>query len=220
MNVIVVGGGKVGYYLTKTLISEKHKVVVIEKDRERCNRLVETLETIVIHGDGTDVETLGVAKADKTTCLVAVTGKDEVNLVACQLASKHFDIARTIARVNNPKNQEVFACLGVNATVSSTALIARIVDDEVVSSDIRTLLMLNKGELSLLEATIKEGSGVVGKPVKDVPLPSQCVLVSVIRSGKVLIPRGDTVLMSQDEVLAITDMCSKNELSHLFTKNV
>jgi len=134
MNIIIVGGGKLGYYLAKTLAPEKHHLVLIEEDLNLCKKIVDELSekgVQVIHGDGTDINYLKDAGIEHTDILIAVTGFDENNLVACQIAKKYFDVRRTIARVNNPKNINVFKQLGVDSVVSSTALIADIIELEV-----------------------------------------------------------------------------------------
>jgi len=123
MYIIIVGGGKLGYYLAKTLAPEKHQLVLIEEDLNLCKKIVDELSNLgvqVIHGDGTDINYLKDASIERADILIAVTGFDENNLVACQLAKNYFDVQRTIARVNNPKNINVFKQLGVDSVVSST----------------------------------------------------------------------------------------------------
>ncbi|HHY92475.1 MAG TPA: TrkA family potassium uptake protein, partial [Firmicutes bacterium] len=122
MNLIVVGAGKVGYYLVKTLLARGNNVAVVEKERERCERLAQELGVLVIQGDGTAPQALADAQADRAEVIAAVTGRDEDNLVACQVAKRLFGVGRAIARVNNPKNEAVLEALGVDAAVSSTSL--------------------------------------------------------------------------------------------------
>ena len=119
MYLIVVGGGKVGYYLTKTLVNEGYEVFLIEKNRQKCAVYAERFGSIVMQGDGAEAATLEQAGAARSDVVIAVTGDDEDNLVICQMAKYRFNVGRTIARVNNPKNEELFRRLGIDLTVTS-----------------------------------------------------------------------------------------------------
>jgi len=130
MRAIVVGGGKVGYYLVKTLKEKKYRVVLIEKEIKLCEKIAEDLEVDVICGDGSDVEVLKDAGIEKAEVVAAVTGKDEENLVICQMAKVNFNINKTIARINNPKNIAIFKALGVDKTVCSTQVICNLIEGE------------------------------------------------------------------------------------------
>ncbi len=123
MFVLVVGGGKVGYYLTKELIESGHEVVLMEKDRARAAQIVDELGSIVVAHDGCEGKYLGEAGSNRADIVAAVTGDDEDNLVICQMAKHHFDVPRTIARVNNPKNEALFRHLGVDELISPTRMI-------------------------------------------------------------------------------------------------
>lgn len=205
MRVVVVGGGKVGFYLVRTLHEKQHQVSVVEKDRVRAAELAQQLPVLVISGDGTDPSHLADAGADRAQILAAVTGLDEVNLVACQVAQKEFGIARTIARVNNPKNQAILQQLGVDIAVSSTAIISQLVERETRLGGLRELLTFQKGKVALVETHLDRGSPAAGKMVRDLAcaLPGESVLVAVLRGEHIVFPRGDTVLLPGDEVLAL-----------------
>ena len=125
MKVIIIGGGKLGFYLAKTLQEQKHDVVVVETDRRTCTEVLQGLQIPVICGDGTTSEALRAAGAETADVIVAVTGKDEHNLVACQLAKMMFPVKKTIAKVNNPKNAPIMRQLGIDVVISSTDAIAR-----------------------------------------------------------------------------------------------
>lgn len=214
MNVLVVGAGKVGYYLTKALLEHGHRVSVVEKSPERCARLAEAFEVLTICGDATVVASLADAGADRADVLVATTGLDEVNLVACQLAQRRFGVRRTVARVNNPKNRGLFRRLGVDLTVSSTGLIADLIEREIASQHLRTLLTFHYGELTLVEVSLPAGAPAAHHKVAQLAphLPDGCVLVSVIRGDQVLIPRGDTVLLPGDSVMALAHTGAEESL--------
>ncbi len=218
MYIIIVGGGKVGYYLTKTLLSYKHRVVVIEPQKELCEKLANQLNVTVCNGDGTTIEKLEEVDASEADVLIAVTGRDEDNLIACQLAKSNFGIRRTISRVNNPKNIEVFEKLGVDTAVSSTSIIADMIEQEVDYSGIKTLMMLKDGKITLSEIEVMEGSPVCDKSLKDINLPKESILVSVIRDEAVIIPNGLTVLQKDDYVIAVTSKENQKKLIAFFTK--
>jgi len=217
VRIVVVGGGKVGYYLVQTLTHKGHQISVIELDAEPCNRIASEFGTLVIQGDGTNLQHLedaGIADAD---AIAAVTGQDETNLVICQLAKRVFKAPRAIARCNNPKNREVFRRLGVDAAVSSTAIIADFMEREVSVDAIKTLLTFQHGDMALLEADLTPNAPATGREVKDLPLPPDCVLVAVIRGEHVIFPRGDTRLAAGDSVLAMTTEDRKSELKRVLT---
>lgn len=206
MNIVVVGGGKVGYYLAKTLIQSEHEVAVIDTDEARCKLMAEDLGVLVICGDGTNIYHLSDAGADIADAVVAVTGNDEENLVVCQIAKRKFQVPRTVARVNNPKNQGVFNALGVDIVVSSTAVIAQLFERELAIDSMRTLLTLNHGDAALVEVHLTKESAATNSLVREVArlLPAQCILVSIIRGDKIVFPRGDTLLLAGDAVLSLT----------------
>lgn len=204
MNAIIIGGGKVGWYLVETLVSHGHSVAVIDDEPRACARIAEEFNITVICGDGTSLQAMADAGADRADVVAAVTGQDEENLVACQLAKRKFGVARAIARVNNPKNERVFRDLGVDAAVSSTSIIAGLIEREALASSIKTLFTFKKGDLEIVQVDIDRGAAACGRPVRDLSVPEHCVLVSILRGENVVIPRGDTVLMPGDAVLALT----------------
>jgi trk system potassium uptake protein TrkA len=214
MRVVVVGGGKVGFYLTKTLMENKHQVALIESSPDKARRLAEELEILVIRGDGTNQYDLADAGCDSADIVVAVTGRDEVNLIVCQVARKYFSPKKVIARVNNPRNQELFERFGVDLTVSSTAIIADIVEREMVLDSVRTLVSFDRADLALVEIDISESAAASGRSVKELAqdLPVNCVLVAVIRGQQAILPRGDTVIKSGDLVMAMASPDSQDGL--------
>lgn len=203
MNIIIVGGGNLGYHLAKRL-GERNYVVLIEKDPEIGKSLANNTDVLVIHGDGCDPEVLKQAGIKKADVVAAVTGNDEDNLIICQLAKDVFKVKRTIAKVNNPKNEKIFNQLGVDVAIDSTNIIAKIIEDEIRWEDFINLLTFKKGKLSILRIDLPENSPVLNKKIKDIKLPPDSVLVAVMRNGEIIIPKGDLVLKEKDEVIAIT----------------
>lgn len=216
MYIIVVGGGKVGYYLAKTLISYKHKVVVIEPVKEMCEKVANELNIPVCNGDGTTIDILTEMNVSKADIFIAVTGRDEDNLIACQLAKRNFGVKRTIARVNNPKNIQVFERLGVDIAVSSTSIIADLIEQEVDYSGMKTLMKLKNGKIVLSEIYISKDSPVINKSLKDIDLPKDCIIISVIRDEEVVIPNGFTMLQPGDYVIAVSSLENQLGLRKFF----
>lgn len=206
MYIIVVGGGEVGYHLSKILLNDGHEVLIMERDAARCEKLAEELGSIVVRGDGCEavnLESVGTARADM---LVAVTDGDEDNLVACQVAKHKFNVLRTIARIKNPKNEAIFKILGVDATVSSTNLILAHIEQELPSHSLIPLLKLKKGTLEVVEVKIPPDSKVVGRRLGTLHLPRESMVSLVIGKDKgPQIPTEETVLEAEDEVVAVTN---------------
>lgn len=218
MYIIIVGGGKVGFYLAKTLLSYKHEVVVIEPQVELCEKLANQLNITVCNGDGTTLDKLEEVEASRADILVATMGRDEDNLIACQLAKTSFKIRRTIARVNNPKNIDVFKKLGVDLAVSSTSIIAEMIEKEIDYEGIKTLTMLKNGKIVLSEIQVTETSSVCNKSIKDLKLPYNSILISVIKGEEVTIPNGLTVLQNGDLVIAASSQEDQEKLKKYFLK--
>jgi trk system potassium uptake protein TrkA len=203
MFVLVVGGGKVGYYLTKELIEAGHEVVLMEKDRERANQIADEIGSIVIAHDGCEGKYLGEAGCARADIVAAVTGDDEDNLVICQMAKHHFSVRKTIARVNNPKNELLFKHLGVDELISPTRMVLGSIEQDIPVHELLHLAALGEGELELIEAHLQAGSPAVGKAPRDLDIPEGCSLFAVIRDGVASPLRPDTVLAEGDKVIAI-----------------
>ena len=216
MRVCIVGGGKVGYYLSKTLMEHGHEPVIIELDEQTCSHLAENLDFPVVHGDGTLVEILEIAKVDSCQALVGVTGKDEANLIACQLAKKVFGVKKTIARVNNPKNAPVLKELGVDIAVSSTDNIARLIEREVETDAIHHLMSIAGGDASLTEVFLPDDFKYSGPTLAELEIPHDVVIVFLTRGQELIIPRGNTVLLGGDKVVCVAKNTAFHDLARLW----
>ena len=203
MFVLVVGGGKVGYYLTKELLEAGHEVVLMEKDRARASQIADEIGSIVVANDGCEGKYLGEAGCSRADIVAAVTGDDEDNLVICQMAKHHFDVPRTIARVNNPKNEELFRHLGVDEIISPTRMILGSIEQDIPVHELLHLAALGDNELEIIEAHLQDGSPAVGRTIADVTVPEGCALFAVVRGGVATPLRADTVLAVGDKVIAI-----------------
>lgn len=203
MYCIIVGGGKVGSSLAQELLSDGHECLVIEKDRAKCERLNDEAGDITLQGDGCEAAVLETAGTARAGVFIAVTGGDEDNLVACQVARKKFDVPHTIARLNNPKNEVIFKAVGIDTTVSATSAILAYIDRELPTNHLVTVTSLRGGAL-LVSAQITESSPAAGKRVDQLALPSGTAVAIISRaSGAQLVPEPSTELRAGDEVLAI-----------------
>ena len=216
MNIVIIGGGKVGYYLAKTLMSFHHKVSMIDLNRSTCEKLADELNIPIFFGDATKIDILKNAETSRADVVIAVTGQDEENLIACQLAKNNFRVGKTIARVNNPKNTNVFLKLGVDIPVSSTTLIADIIEQEVDYAGMKTLTSVKNNKIVVSEVEIKKNSPVFNKRVMDIKMPKDCQLVSVIKNEEVMRPGEHLVLLEGDSVIVVSDSENKRHLQELF----
>ena len=216
MRVIVVGAGKVGYYLTKTLLEHGHTPVVIEANHQLCSRIANDLAVKSIHGDGSTIDILEAAGTGEASSFVTVTGSDETNLVACQLAKRVFGVKKTVSRVNNPKNLSVMKRLGVDIPICGTDSIARQLEREVDVAAIKQVMALGNGQATISEISLPNGSPLDGVRISDIRLPDECVIISISRSGEIIIPRGKTTLASGDTILVLVGDTETHKLARAF----
>jgi trk system potassium uptake protein TrkA len=205
MYIIVVGGGKVGFYLARELAESSHEVLVIEQDPVRVQEIQDDLGDIVMEGDGCEATVLDKAGTARADMLLAVTGDDEDNLIACQVAKQRFNVSRTIARINNPKNEEIFQKLHVDITVSATSAILAHIEQELPTHQLIPLMRLKGSGLEIVEVRIPDDSRVVGRPIREILLPYQSMVALVIdEDGTPKMASGETIIRAGDEVVAVT----------------
>jgi trk system potassium uptake protein TrkA len=205
MYIIVVGGGRLGYHLTKALLDEGHEVLIIEKNATYCEIINEELGSICIRGDGCEAATLEEVGTGRADMLIAVTGDDEDNLVACQVAKHKFNVPRTISRIRNPKNEILFKKLGIDVTVNSTDIILEHIEEVLPTHALTHLLPIRDKGLEIVEVKIPADSTTVGKPVKELSLPPESILSLIIRKErKPIVPTANTILQAGDQVIAVT----------------
>jgi trk system potassium uptake protein TrkA len=206
MNVIVVGGGKVGGTLARRLLAEGHAVTVFEPDGNEARKLAHALDDcLVIEGDGTDVGLLDHADIDRADWLLAVTGQDEVNLVAAELGQALGGPGlKVVARVNDPRNERTFEALGIQP-VSVTRLMSQIIANTAEAAvENRVVLGELGGDLTVIEVVVPDD--VPPRAVVDLGLPLGAVLVRITRADEVLVPRGGTIVEPGDRVLSVTSL--------------
>ncbi|MBI4651018.1 NAD-binding protein [Candidatus Desantisbacteria bacterium] len=215
MFIVVMGAGQGGYYLCRELIADGHTITLIDKDKSVCDRIARELEKlIVICGEGSDQNCLEDAKIKRADVFVAVTGIDEDNLIACQLAKEVFEVKRTIARVNDPRNKNIFSKFKVDTSINSTSILIKIIEEETSLDDYMPLFAFKRGKISIVRVDLPTTSPVVGKLVRDITLPKDCVLVSILRGEQMILPKGDTKLEIGDDVIALTTIENERDLFH------
>lgn len=204
MYIVIVGGGKVGFYLAKELLEAGHEALVIERNHSRAEEIAETLGEIVMHGYGEEAAIQQQAGSARADLFLAVTGEDEVNLVACQVARHRFKVKRIVARINNPKNEAIFRKLGIDVTVSATSVILSQIEQELPVHSLIPLLQL-RGGFEIVEVKIPDGSGVLGDKLGDIELPHRSLVWGIVDAdGNPKAATADTVLHPGDEVVAVT----------------
>ncbi|HSC78270.1 MAG TPA: NAD-binding protein [Candidatus Acidoferrales bacterium] len=202
--VVVMGGGRVGYFLTRALRQNNIEVTVLENNPKIYDLITRQVDSPVILGDGSSIRVQEQAGMARANVFVAVTNHDQDNLIACQIAKHRFGVPKTIARVKNPRNEVAMQKLGVDITVSSTGIITALIQSEMPTSRIRTVLDLRTGGgLELMEYHLDSSSPVAGKTLRALELPPDCNIVTIIRSGDAIIARGETILQNGDTVLTL-----------------
>jgi trk system potassium uptake protein TrkA len=217
--VIIAGGGKVGWNLARELIAKGQEVSLIESDHRRYRVVEEELEHAVQYGDATELWVLERAGIQRADLVIAVTGDDEDNMLTCQVAKEKYEVARIVARVNNPRNLQHFKLLGIQPAVSATDLILRLIEHEVPEYGLVQLLALEEERLEIIELVVASGSAAAGRRVAEVPLPDGSLIISVLRNGTGFVPKADSVINAGDQVLLILDPGLEESITHQFASN-
>jgi len=213
MYIVVIGGGRVGYYLIKALLNEGHEIVLVEKEEDICDAINDELGSVCVRGDGCETAVLADVGTDRADTVIAVTGHDEDNLVACQLAKHRFKVPRTIARVLNPQNETLFKKLGIDVTVTSTNIILENIEAELPTHLLTHLLTIRDRGLELIEMRVPEGSAAVGKALRDIVLPANSILSLIVRKGvRPVVPSPDIILLADDQIIGVTPSESEEAL--------
>jgi trk system potassium uptake protein TrkA len=200
MRVTLIGGGKVGFFLARELHEAGHVVSVIEEAHSHAQKLTDESKVLVLEGDGTDVNLLKAADTSRADWVFAVTGLDEVNLVACQLALT-LGARRVLARLNNPLNRPTFEALKI-PVVAVTDVMATLISREVEVAEFRHVTLLGRGEISVYEVDIPDHFGA--RPVAELRLPSESLLIAVVTDSEVRVPTATTQLRPGDQVTAVS----------------
>ncbi len=200
--IVIIGGGKVGFYLARHLIERDYEVTLVEKDPARAEWIEHQMGTVsVMVGDGDEMAFLSTTGIERAGVMIACTGDDEDNLVACQLAKGKFGVIRTIARVNNPVNVHVFTALGIDVPVSATELLMGLIEAEISGSGVVRGIAVKASGANLMDVKLPDMSKLVGKRVSDITLPAGDLLVCIVRGGEPVVPRPEEIIQASDELI-------------------
>ena len=212
MKMVIVGGGKVGWNLARIMLERRHTVSLIERDRQKCEKLADELDAAIFRGDGTNVAVLEAAGTQDADVFMTVTGSDQDNLVACQVARDHFHAKKVISRVNDPRNIETFRVLGTENTVCSTDILTKMIEQEADLAHMHLIATLNQGKAGICSMTLPSNTALDGVALKDISLPRGTLVISLIRRGVLTIPNGSTILQAGDELVAVSEDKSQKAL--------
>lgn len=216
MYVVIVGGGKVGSYLAKRLMSAEREVLLIEKNREIAEELRHTLGDIVLYGDGCEAQVQKTAGFERADVVAAVTGEDEDNLIVCQMAKNTWGVQRTVARVNDPSHAWLFRELGVSATVSATDVLYHLIEQEITPDEVIPLAALKLGNIEVVEVTLTTRSPATGKKVRELELPPKTNMIWLLRGEEGLLVDGETTLQAGDTVVMLVPTEHEAALREIF----
>jgi trk system potassium uptake protein TrkA len=222
MFVLIAGGGRTGARLASLLINQNYKVRLIENRRELLGLLHQELPTEVIYeGNPVDPSVLEAAGLRDAHAIAAVTSNDSINLALCFLAKTMFDVPRTIARVNNPNNAWLFnEKFHVDVALNSADVLAHLIQEEMSLGDMMTIFKVRRGRYSVVEEKVPAGARAIGIQLKDMGLAEYCVIAAIIRDGVMTLPRGDSTLQENDEIIAVASPEGAQKLAELLAHPV
>ena len=217
MFVLIAGGGRTGARLANLLINQNYKVRLVENRRELLGYLHQELPTEVIYeGNPVDPSVLEAAGVREVHALAAVTSNDSTNLAICFLGKTMFDVPRTISRINNPNNAWLFnENFHVDVALNSADVFAHLIQEEMSLGDMMTIFKIRRGNYAVIEEKVPPGAKAIGIPLKDMDLAEHCVIAAIIRGGHMTLPRGDSALQADDEIIAVASPEGAQRLAQL-----
>jgi len=217
MFVLIAGGGRTGARLANLLLNQNYKVRLIENRPDLLAHLHQELPTEVIYeGHPVDPIVLEAVGAREANDIAAVTSNDSLNLALCFIAKTMFEVPRTIARVNNPNNAWLFnEKFKVDVALNASDVLAHLIQEEMSLGDMMTLFKIRRGRYSVVEEKVPAGAKVIGVQLKDMDLAEHCLIAAIIRDGVMTLPRGDSALQEDDEIIAVASLEGVQKLSEL-----
>lgn len=212
MFVLVVGGGKVGLNVARSLAQLGHEFILVEQRRSRYDLIAEEMEEQLLFGDGTEMWVLEEAGITRADLVVAVTGDDEDNVVIAQLAKHVYGVPKAVARVNNPHNRRIFDLFDVDATVCASTMVISMIEHELPHHQFVPLLSLRRENVELVEIEINEDSPAAHLAISDLRLPEGVLLAAILRGDAALLARGSEILLPGDQVLCLLPPGSEKAL--------
>jgi trk system potassium uptake protein TrkA len=204
MRVVIAGAGSVGRSIARELLGHDHEVTIIDR-QPSAMRVASVADAEWLLADACELPTLSEAKADECDVVVAATGDDKANLVISLLAKTEFGVPRTVARVNNPKNEWMFdEAWGVDVAVSTPRIMTAMVEEAVAVGDLVRIFTFHQSGADILELTLPVDSPLAGQRVGSVEWPADTVLACIIRGDQPLAPSPDDTLEERDELMFVT----------------
>ncbi len=211
MKIVLAGGKKITYYLAKNLISKGMAITIINKDKAFCEEMAKTLKALIIHGDASNLSILKKAEIFDSDIIVALTTRDQDNLIICELASKVLKVGKVFSLINDSENEQVFRKLGITNVINMSEVFSSVIEQRLSSYPIINLMPFEEGKALVIQIEVEEGFPIVGKMPKDLPFAEGALIGTVNRGGKVFIPHGDTVFEVGDRLLVI---CLPSDQTH------
>lgn len=203
MRIIAIGGGKLTYFLAKQFTSKGYNVTIVNRNATEATMLARKLKATAIVGDGSSLKTLQDAGAYQADVVLGLTPYDQDNLIACQMAQKHYGVTRTIALVNDPENREVFEQLGVSVAFSATEIIANLIEQRTGFEEVRNVLPVAEGSVNVTELVLSDNTFAVGKQLGTLELPVGTLIACILRDGALIVPDGSVQLRSRDRLILV-----------------
>ncbi|MEV4732174.1 TrkA family potassium uptake protein [Saccharopolyspora sp. NPDC049426] len=212
MRIAIAGAGAVGQSIARELLEGEHEVLLIERSTGNYHpRRIPGAEWML--ADACELASLEEAGLQSCDVVIAATGDDKVNLVVSLLSKTEFAVRRVVARVNDPRNEWLFTdAWGVDVAVSTPRMLAAMVEEAVNVGDLVRLMTLRQGQANLVEVTLPESTPLAGRRVRDLKLPVDSALVSILRGGRVIVPQADDPLEAGDEMLFVATSNVENEI--------
>lgn len=217
MKVVIIGGEKIAYFLAKSFSNKGYKTYLVNKDEKLCEDFARDLKAVVINGDATKKRLLEQLDIEEEDIIVVLTNKDKENLIITQYARKIFGVKNIVTLVNNPDNIELFEKLGITAVVSTTTMLQKAVENLLFGKELEEFLSVEEGKLTFLKVDIPENSKAVGKYLKDLNLPHECVVGGILRKGEVIIPHGDTIINVGDRLYIVSLPIAQTKILSILT---
>lgn len=216
-NVLLVGGGTRASALSETLLKKGYHVTALVKDLELCEELSNIEKLELYHGEESDPETLYDAGISRMDVVIAMSRKDEDNLVICELSKKKFQVRRTIALINDPKNTEFFYKMGVDSVLCEVSMITSFIEQNRLLDDMATMLPLGEGGIQIAQVRIPEDAPVVDRKIWEIGLPHEVIIGCILRGGTSMVPRGDTRILADDTLILISSEEYEEKAIHVLT---
>ncbi|MBO4548004.1 MAG: TrkA family potassium uptake protein [Abditibacteriota bacterium] len=216
--ILIIGGGKIGSYLARELYSQGNEIVLVEREKSVIDSLRRNTGYSTVYGDGCELGVLREAGIERADVVVATTGYDEDNYVICTIAKTKFGVPRTVSRLRDPKNEELFKKAGIDQTVSSTRIIFNMLEKQIESSPMIPVTALQNGNIEVVQIEIDEDSPAKGVSIIDLGLPKGVLIISILRNDTSVIPQASTVFEENDTVLILMPGTLKSDVSRFFVR--